>query len=347
MKIFATLLFIIFSITANAQLVTKNFTHGSKESYNISLKQIEFLPERIWLNFDFKNPYGDGNIYLGSQTDLGIKTFYTASDKPLLERKNINASGMSTSKNKTYNFSAGFRFCLPSLLGDVDYEDMLQSEVDFFLKGNLELYFWNCTSDERSSLGLKYGDCFNIPDIKLNMHPEKWMALYAADRLNAAYEKDEFETTADYKKRTSPDSVKAKAKNYIDVYFSKQESVYYDEVVKASKQDITYNADKEEFTLKYDLAEPVIIKVKSKDARTFKEGVLDGSITCEDFFITYNTSGKLVFRDITFKQNGKEILYENLAVSGDRFKKMDDDLYVRVQADVKKLLKDADSEISF
>lgn len=143
--------------------------------------------------------------------------------------------------------------------------------------------------------------CFNFRDILLSFTNKQLHLLYLQNYLSNELVKGEFETSADFARRTHKDSLLAGMINKFDVL----EQVFTDQArhrISKVKPAVNYNADKQQFTLTYGgvRLDPVVIHVPLAQAQQFKDNLLNGSLKLYDRQLLRRTDADYYIVKISF-----------------------------------------------
>lgn len=302
-----TACFLFVFTVATAQFKIANPSYKSRESSYMSLTGARISYNKLWLDMQYISYRDNAKFMIGPQTVLQIPG-YSDESYSVEGLRNATTTLSPIPSNKYIDLAVGF---------DIPFGEMLEDEWDdkdamlqFFKNGELYVDFVNCTSNFRSNNGFSYGDCFNFLGIKLKMEVEKWNALYCYNIFESLKKKGEFETTAQYQKRTSKDSIDKKVQLMMDLFEDDCRTAFI-LGIKDKTPQITYNADTEKFTIVYPGAEAVTIKVALDKAQAFKEDLISGKITLSNADVVRRENGKYVFDRLYFKKNSTETKYNN------------------------------------
>ncbi|OSZ77576.1 hypothetical protein CAP36_14475 [Chitinophagaceae bacterium IBVUCB2] len=156
--------------------------------------------------------------------------------------------------------------------------------------------------------------CINFRGISISFTNKQLHLLYLQNYLANELIKNEFETSADFAKRTHKDSLL----NGMLKKFDALEDVFEDQIrqrISKVKPTVTYNADKQQFTLNYSGVglDPVIINVPLAQAQQFKENFLNGSLKVCERKMLRRTDANYYISNISFMDAGqKKYEFDNL-----------------------------------
>lgn len=344
MKIIKYAAFLVLGIIAitraNGQYISENPAYSKRESSTFTLKKVTVYPDKIWLEAQYINYADNPTIQISDQTsirlpDLSNKTYRVTN------RRNVNSTMTPITSGKYVTFFVGFSVPLFKLL---DEELKKQKHMlEFFEKGELTLDFLDCTDEYRRANNVEYGNCWNYYGVLVKLDVSNWNALYCYGYLENLMQKDEFETTTEYSNRTTPDALKASLKSKIMDFENTCIQAFIYSITK-KKPELTYNADEQVFTIKYQGAEPAKIKMPGADARAFKEGVLNGSIVLSFGDVEKNMIGNYVFENFYFKNGAKETTYSNILSDAEEARRLSFRNFKRVEDEVKSLQREIGSK---
>lgn len=146
--------------------------------------------------------------------------------------------------------------------------------------------------------------CINFRNVWLPFTNKQLHLLYLQNYLNNELKKQEFETTADFQKRTHPDSLLKGLTKKFDNF----EDVFSDQMrqrISPAKPTVVYNADLQQFTLTYAGLglDPVIIRVPLDKAEEFKNNLQSGSLKLHSTEFVRRTDKDFYIHKIIFTEN--------------------------------------------
>ncbi len=307
------LLLLSFSASAQAQYYIKKPSYDKRENTNIDIEGIRFFTDSMIIDFSyFGNPnVPDPRFRVNPGTEIQLRNLDDFDN--IRVTKLVNAKFYeytSVKKNRTETFSVIFPFSFYNLLVDGNVDNNVYNF--FTAKAPFNLNFIECSTDYRTSQKLSFGSCFNFSNIKINLPAENWTTLFCSGYLNSLLTKDEFETTASYKSRTSTDSLRHKLAVQIDVLYSLFSSNYQLEMNKQSKS-LTYNADREEFTITYQGAERAVVFMPLAQAPAFKKEVENNDLFLSDVKLVRLNNGSYHIEKMVYenKNQKKKVELEN------------------------------------
>ena len=297
------LLFIAISAAAQAQYFIKNPSYDKRENTSIDIEAVRFFPDSLVVDFSY---YGDPaasnpgyRINYGTRLKLrNLDDFDTYRVTKLVNADHSEYTYVK--KKKTELFSVVFPFSFYNLLVDGDLEANLY-EV-FTTESPFNFNFVECSTEDREENKIPFGSCFNFSNIKINMPPENWAVLFCSGYLKNQLVKGEFETTAQYKKRTSPDSINMELKSQIDALYDLFSSSYINAMNKKDKS-LTYNADREEFTIEYEGSEKAVVFMPLAQAPSFKSKVEDDAMMLTDVELVRLPNGKHFIEKMVYEDS--------------------------------------------
>lgn len=286
------LLFIAISAAAQAQYFVKNPSYDKRENTSIDIEAIRFFPDSLVMDFSY---YGNPDVSkpgyrINYGTRLKLRNLDDFDSYPVT--KLVNADHITytyVKKKKTELFSVVFPFSFYNLLVDGDLEMNIYNV--FTTDAPFNFNFVECSTEDRTEKKIAFGSCFNFSNIKINMPPQNWAVLFCSGYLNNQLVKGEFETTAQYKKRTSLDSINLELKSQIDALYDLFSSNYINSMNNKSKS-LTYNADREEFTIEYEGAEKAVVFMPLAQAPSFKSKVEDEEMLLKDVELVRLPNGR-------------------------------------------------------
>lgn len=329
------LVFIAIAATAQAQYFVKNPSYDKRENTSIDIEAIRFFPDSLVMDFSYYgDPAASNPAYrINYGTELKLRNLGDYDAYPVTKLVNADHSEYTyVKKKKTELFSVVFPFSFYNLLVDGNLE--LNIYEVFTTESPFNFNFVECSTEDRTEKKIAYGNCFNFSNIKINMPPENWAVLFCSGYLNAQLVKGEFETTAQYKKRTSPDSVNTELKSQIDALYELFSTGYMNDMNDNDKS-LTYNADREEFTIEYEGAEKAVVFMPLAQAPSFKTKVENDVMKLTDVELVRLPNGKhfiekLVYEDS--KTKNKVELLNKVKLKSNPKKEFHD----RVMSDLKK-----------
>ncbi|MGV3656727.1 MAG: hypothetical protein ACO1NX_02190, partial [Chitinophagaceae bacterium] len=329
------LLLLCFSTAAQAQYFVKSPSYDKRENTSLNIEAIRFFTDSLVIDFSFTGSAdaSSSKYKINPGTEIQLRNLDGFDN--IRVSKAVNAEFYDytyVKKNKTENFSVIFPFSFYKLLvnGNVDENvyEVFTAEAPF------NLNFIECSTDYRKRQKLAFGSCFNFSNIRINMPAENWTTLFCSGYLNALLTKDEFETTAKYKSRTSPDSLRHKLTVQIDALYSLFSSNYQLEM-NNKRKTLSYNADREEFSIDYEGAEKAVVFLPLAQAPDFKKEVENNDLTLTDVQLVRLNNGsyhieKMVYENKTKK---KKVELENKVKLKNNPKK---EFHDKVMADLKR-----------
>jgi hypothetical protein len=301
------LLLFCYSYTT-AQYATTDFTIVNKESTSANIDKVIVSPNKISFDMNFYSSREGNQIMISNQSIIQFPDFANKRFK-ISTQRGINSYLTPVASYQKTNFSIGFNISIFDLIeSNTKSEKFLE---DFYSKGYITLDFINCNDAYRLSNNISYGNCWDVYGLKVKLSVEKWNALYSYGSLEKVMKKDEFETSSDYAKRTSKDSLKAQLKAIIIDYETLCEGAFVHNC-KSTIPDLVYNADEKTFIITYQGAEPAKIKMETAMARSFKERILKAAITLKNLSTSRQASGKFLIEKFYFKENGQQTEYKNI-----------------------------------
>ena len=326
---------LLLTTATRAQYFIKNPSYDKRENTHIDIEALRFFPDSLVMDFSY---YGDPNVENpGYRINYGTKIELRNLDKvkSYTVSKLVNADFSTytyVKKKKTEYFSVVFPFSLFDLLirGDIDanVRNVFTEQKPF------NFNFVECTSAYRTTNKIAFGNCFNFSNINVNLPSEQWAVLYCSGYLNSLLAKGEFETTAQFQRRTAPDSLNKLLTTQIDALYDLFSSAYI-KSMNDKLDNITYNADREEFTLEYEGADKAVVFVSLAQAPAFKRKVESGDLALSDVKLVRLPGGthfieKLIYLDSDTK---KTVALENKIKLKSNPKK---EFYERVMSDLKR-----------
>jgi len=288
----ALLLILTFSTAVQAQYFIKNPSYDKRENNNIDIEAIRFFADSLVIDFSYYgNPNVDNPGYrINYMTELALRNQKGFETYLIADKVNVKYDDYTyVKKKKTENFSLAFGFSVYELLMEAELSDKLFDV--FSTDAPFNFNFIECSTNYRTAQQIAYGNCFNFSNIKTNMPPENWSVLFCSGYLNAQLVKGEFETTAQFKSRTAPDSINYALKTQID-YLYDLFSRNYRSSMNRIKKTLTYNADREEFTIEYAGAEKAVVHMPLAKARDFKANVENDKISLYSVSLERLPNGK-------------------------------------------------------
>lgn len=305
-KIIALLSVAVFSFTpfSSGQYVIKKPAYNYKENSSLTLEAIRINPNNIWMDFSYKEERTSGTININRNAMI---TFGGYPDKSFTidSVKNISTnSNKATSRGNVYTFSISFPFSIDKLLLNSKYEPDKESISNFLRSFPLKMSLIECSSAYRKSNNVAVGSCFDIYDIKFNMSLDIAAVLFNQRLLQKDLVKDEFETTAAYNARTSPDSVAKVLSVRLKDWEWFCESLFMYKMKNASPT-IEYNADQQVFTMQYPGVAPLRFKYPIGKARNFKDSITSRKIWIDELEGARDQKDKFYLNRIVFINSAK------------------------------------------
>ncbi len=304
--------------SAGAQFSIRNPSYKTKESSELTIDAIRFYPDSLILDLQYYGSprFDNPGFYINNTTKI---EFVNGGDWPFATWSSrvsnlVNAyySNMTYVRKSTYHsFSVVFPFSLFKIVEGQNGDK--RKAFDFFLMSDpLQINFINCDKNYRSQHQLNYGNCFDIEQLKLTLPLESWTALWCSSFMNQYLVKDEFETTAKYKARLSPDSVRAKIEDQaqqIHDYFA----INYLSRIKKQVPAINYDSDNEIFSIEYQGAQKMTVSMPISTAPAFKKKMVEGNLSLNDMSLVQLSSGTYFIESIDYKDKstGKIITIDN------------------------------------
>jgi hypothetical protein len=329
----ASFLLLFYYSYATAQYATTDFSIASKESSVVNIDKVIISPNKIAFDMNFYSSREGDEIMMSSQSQIQFPDFANKHYR-ISSQRGINGYLTAVTKYQKTNFSIGFNVSIFDLIeSNTKTEKFLEN---FYSKGYITLDFINCNDAYRSANNISYGNCWDVYGLKVRLGVEKWNALYSYGSLEKIMKKDEFETSSDYAKRTSKDSLKAQLKAIIIDYETLCEGAFIYNC-KAVTPGLTYNADEKTFIITYPGAEPAKIMMETSMARSFKERILKGTITLKKLITSRQTSGKFLIEKFYFKENGLQTEYKNTYTDHQEISRIFFETISRITTEVKSL----------
>lgn len=281
------------------------------EVYNpgLGIVGVHIYPEKILVDYKYTSALPNDSINLSKNTYLEVDgldpQFY------LLALDKISSIRYTPVKQgSSIVFTASFPYSVFYLL-----EQKLKmdgNKLDFS-RHMLPLIHLIEVPDEYIQKNPSYNkkSCFNVYNLDLKLKPEQLELLYLYGMLDQLQIKGEFETTVAFKQRTLPDSLGESIKKSVDAmeYFFEDAQV---KTMRESTNEISYDADRELFTLNWKGVSPVQIKVPLAEAPAFKASVLDKKLQLNGANIVRRTNGGYYVELVSFKDMaGKKTIYKN------------------------------------
>jgi hypothetical protein len=331
--IVANFLLLFFYSYTNAQYATTDFSISSKESSVINIDKVIISPNKITFDMNFYSTREGDEIMISSQSQIQFPDFANKHYR-ISTQRGINGYLTPVTRYQKTNFSIGFNVSIFDLIeSNAKSEKFLES---FYSNGYIILDFINCDDAYRAANNISYGNCWDVYGLKIKLGVEKWNALHSYGRLEKIMKKDEFETSSDYAKRTSKDSLKTQLKAIIIDYETLCEGAFVYNC-KGLTPGLTYNADEKTFTITYPGAEPAKIMMETAMARSFKEGILNGTIKLKNLFTSRQPLGKFLIEKFFFKEKGIQTEYKNTYTDHQEISRIFFETIRRITTDVKSL----------
>lgn len=276
---------------------------------NLAIVGVRIYPEKVLVDYKYTSALPNDSINLSENTYLQLDgldpQFY------LLALDKISSSRYTPVKQgSSIVFTAGFPY---SVFYFIEQKLKMDGNKLDFSKHMLPLIHLIEVPDDYIEKNPSYDkkSCFNVYNLDLKLAPQQLEVLYLYGMLDALQVKGEFETSAAFKQRNLPDSLGKSIKNSVDAmeYYIEEAQV---QVMRETTNEISYDADREIFTLKWKDVSPVQIKVPLAEAPAFKANVLDKKLKLNGANLVRRTNGGYYVELVSFKDmDGKKTIYKN------------------------------------